>query len=168
MPSQRVHAATGATNITHQQLHHCRRADDLRTEAVLRPADGIDDGANFLQIAVFANGSELVPRLQQLVLRNSSDARDHLRRVPRVLLPEQLIDAAWMLQSEIVSNFRRKRRWRYGTTAHSFRACRTGSLIALTFRSSVGIAAVLTRWRFALRGVAFRRTLRGRSSCDGN
>ena len=98
VPAQGIHAAAGAANIAHQQLQHRRRADDLRAEAVLRPAHRIDDGGDLLHVAVLADGGEQVAGLQKLVLRNAGDARHHLRRVARVLLLQQLIDAARMLQ----------------------------------------------------------------------
>ncbi len=94
--AQRIDAAAGASDVAHQQLQHGGGADDLRAEGVLRPADRVDDGGDLLHVAILADGGEHVPRLQKLVLRNAGDARNHLRRVARVLLLQQLIDAARM------------------------------------------------------------------------
>ena len=57
-----------------------------------------------LHVAVLADGGEEVGRLEELVLRNAGDALDHLRRVARVLLLQQLEDAARMLQRQIVGD----------------------------------------------------------------
>ena len=65
---------------------------------VLRPADGIDDRRGLLHVAVLADRREQVGGLQELILGNSGDALDHLRRVARVLFFQQLEDAARMLQ----------------------------------------------------------------------
>ena len=96
--AQGVDSATGATDIAHEQLQHGSSADDLRAEAVLRPSDCVDDGGDFLHVAIFADGGEEVGGLEKLILRNAGDALDHLGRVALVLLLQQLIDAARMLK----------------------------------------------------------------------
>ena len=78
-------------------------------EAVLGPADRVDDCGGLLHVAVFADGGEEVGGFEELVLRDSGDALDHLGRVARVLLLEELIDGARMLQSQVISDV-----WRYG------------------------------------------------------
>ena len=65
----------------------------------------------FLVAAVLANGGVHVRSLQELVFGNSGDALHHLRRVAGVLLLQQLVNAARMLQVEIVGNVGRQR-WR--------------------------------------------------------
>ena len=96
--AQSVDAAAGAADVAQQQLQHRGGADDLRAEAVLRPADGVDDGRDLLHVAVLADGREQVGGLQELILRNAGDALDHFRRVARILLLQQLIDAARMFE----------------------------------------------------------------------
>ena len=92
--AQRVHAAAGAADVAEQQLQHRRGADDLRAEGVLRPADGVDDRRRLLHVAVFADRREQIGGFQKLILRDAGDALDHLRRVARVLLLQQLKDAS--------------------------------------------------------------------------
>jgi hypothetical protein len=104
MAAQRVDAAAGAPHVAQQQLQHGRGADDLRAEAVLRPAHRVDDGGDLLHVAVFADGGEQIGGLQELIFRNAGDALHHLRRVARILLLQQLIDAARMLKREVVSD----------------------------------------------------------------
>ena len=98
MSAQRVHAAAGTPDVAEQQLQHRRRADDLCAEGVLRPADGIDDRRHFLHVAVDTNRREEIGRFQELVLRNAGNPLDHFRRVARVLLLQELEDAARMLE----------------------------------------------------------------------
>ena len=84
--AQSIDAAAGAPHVAQQQLQHGRGADDLRAEGVLRPTHRIDDGRDLLHVAVFADGSEQVRGLQELVFGYAGDALDHLRRVTRILL----------------------------------------------------------------------------------
>ena len=84
--AQSVDAAAGAPDVAEQQLQHGRGANDLRAEAVLRPPHRIHDGGDLLHVAIFADGSEQIGGLQELVFRNAGDALDHLRRVARILL----------------------------------------------------------------------------------
>ena len=103
--AQRVDAAAGASHVAHQELQDGRGADDLRAEAVMRPADGVDDGAGLLHVAILADGGEEFGGLEELILRNAGDALHHFRRIARVLLLEQLEDRARMLQRKIVGRF---------------------------------------------------------------
>ena len=111
--AQGVHATAGASDISQQQLQHGRGADDLRAKAVLRPANGVNDGANLLGGAILADGGVQVRSLQELIFGNAGDALHHLRRVAGVLLLQQLVDAARMLQVEIVGDVGRQRRRRW-------------------------------------------------------
>ncbi len=77
MVSKSVDASAGAANVAEQQLEHCRGADDLRPEAVLRPADGVDDGRDLLQVAVLADGGEQVGGFDELIFRNAGNALHH-------------------------------------------------------------------------------------------
>src|SRR6267378_6668342 len=62
------------------------------------PTDGVDDGAGLLHVAVFANRSVEVGGLEELLLGNAGDALDHLRRVARVLLLQELEYAVGILE----------------------------------------------------------------------
>ena len=111
MAAQRIHAAARSSDVAQQKLHHGGRANDLRSEGMLRPAHRVDDGRDFLHVAVFADRSKQVGGLQELVLGDAGNPLDHFRRVARILLLHQLEDAARMLQREVVSDIRRKS-WR--------------------------------------------------------
>ena len=86
MPAERVHSAAGTPNVSHEQLEHCGRADDLRAKAVLRPTHGVNDGADFLHVAILADGRVHVGGFEELILGNSSDPFHHLGGVARILL----------------------------------------------------------------------------------
>src|SRR5215469_4881680 len=96
------------------RIQHSRGVDHLRAVGMLRPAHGVDDRPRFLHISVLANRREKIGSPQELVLRNAGDPLDDFRRVARVLLLQQLEDAARMLQIQVVRDIRRKcgRRWR--------------------------------------------------------
>src|SRR2546425_12072381 len=98
MPAQSIHAATGATNVPEQELQHRRGPNGLRARSVLSPANGVNDRSDFLHVSIFADGREQVGSFQELIFRNTGDAFDHLGRVSRVLLFEQLENAPRMLQ----------------------------------------------------------------------
>ena len=95
-----------------QQLQDGGGADDLRAKAVLRPSDRINDGGDFFHVAIFADRGEQVGGFEELVFRNAGDALDHLGRIALVLLLQQLIDAARMLQREIECGLRGQSWWR--------------------------------------------------------
>ena len=67
--------------VAKEQLQDCRSTNDLRSEGVLRPPDRIEDRARFLHVTVFADGSEQVGSLKELVLWYACDALHHFRRV---------------------------------------------------------------------------------------
>src|SRR5882724_6367785 len=62
------------------------------------PTDGVDKGAGLLHVAVFANRSVEVGGIEELLLGNAGDALDHLRRVARVLLLQELEYAVGILE----------------------------------------------------------------------
>src|SRR5580692_5559907 len=103
MAAQRIYATARAPHVPEQQLQDCSSADDLRTEGMLRPAHGVHNRGDLLQVSVFANGSKQVGRFQELIFLDARYAFNHFRRVARVLLLQQLVDATRMLQSQIVS-----------------------------------------------------------------
>ena len=77
--AQRIHAASRASDVAQQKLQNRGAADGLSAGTVLRPADRIDDGARLLHVAIFADGSEQVGRLEELVLGHAGDSFHHLR-----------------------------------------------------------------------------------------
>ena len=79
---------------------------------MLRPSHRVQDGRHLLHVAVFTDGGEQVSGFEELVFGNARDALDHLRRVTRVLLLQQLEDAAWVLQRQVVSDLLRHERHR--------------------------------------------------------
>ena len=112
MTTQRIYAAASASHVSEQELYHRGRSNRLRARGVLRPTDRVNNCGGFLHVAVFADGGEEVSGLQELILRDAGNAFDHFRRIPRVLLPEQLEDAPRMLQREVVCHILRQVRRR--------------------------------------------------------
>ena len=91
-------------------MEYGSRANDLRAETVLRPAHGVDDGGNFLGVAVLTDGGEQVGGFQELFLGDAGDALDHFRRIARVMFLQKLEDAVGILQGQIVVDFFRQGR----------------------------------------------------------
>ena len=108
MAAQRVHSAARSSHVAQQQLDHRRRANNLRSESVLRPAYRVNNRRHFLHVPVFAHGREHVDRLQILFLRDARDPLHGFRRVARILLLHQLENAARMLQRQVVGYVRRQ------------------------------------------------------------
>src|ERR1700730_16041742 len=69
---------------------------------MLRPAHRVDDGRDFLHVAVFADGSKHVDGFEILIFGNAGDPLNGFRRVSRILLLQQLENAPWMLQGEVI------------------------------------------------------------------
>src|SRR5437870_3010591 len=119
MTAQSIHSSTSAPDVAENQLQNGSGANDLRTARMLRPTHRIDDRADFLHVAIFANGGEEIGGFDKLILGNPGDAFNHLRRVTRVLLLQQLKDTARVLQRKIVSDIgRQHRRWFLSRLAH--------------------------------------------------
>src|SRR5260221_14431978 len=110
MAAKRVDAAARTTDVTEQQLHNCGRTDNLCAEGVMGPTYGVDNGADLLHVAVFANRSVEVSGLEELLLGDAGDALDHLRGVAGILLLEQLEDAVGILECWIKVDSSRQRR----------------------------------------------------------
>ncbi|ABA52345.1 hypothetical protein BURPS1710b_A0731 [Burkholderia pseudomallei 1710b] len=91
VPAQRVHPAARDADVAEQQLHHRARADHLRADRVVRPAERVQHRAG---AAGHGRRREHLAYLQELVLRRAADLLDHLRRVARVVLLEQVVHAA--------------------------------------------------------------------------
>src|SRR4030081_1670092 len=102
MAAESIHTAARTPHVAEQQLKNGRRADDLRPEGMLRPADRVDDRASLLHVTVFADGGIEVSRLQELRLRNAGNTLDHLGGVARILLSQQLEGASRMLEGEVI------------------------------------------------------------------
>src|SRR5262249_8987939 len=114
MPSQGVDSTPGPADVAKNQLQHRGRPDGLSSRRMLGPAYGIYDGPGFFHIAALANRRKHLCGLYELVLRHAGNPRDHLGRVSRILLLEQLEHTTRVLQRKIVSDIRRKsRRWRW-------------------------------------------------------
>ena len=129
MAAEGIDSASGAADIAEQQLQDGGGANDLRAEAVLGPSDGINNGGDFFHVAIFADGSEEVGGLEELILRDAGDTFHHFGCVALILLLQQLIDAARMLQGEIERDFRGKHRrgWRGARRERrSWFVCRRG------------------------------------------
>ena len=141
MAAQRVYAAARSPNVAEKKLNHGRRADDLRSESMLRPAHRVDDGRDFLHVAVFADGGKQIDGLQVLVLRDARDALDGFGGVARILLLHQLENAARMLERQVVGDIRRQRGRRRGRRSADLR-CRARGC-GRCVRSEAAAASVL-------------------------
>src|SRR5206468_2720484 len=84
MAAESIYATAGAAHVAEQQLQHRGRTNDLRAKRVLRPADGVNNRARLLHVAVFANRCKEVGGFEELFPGNAGDALDHLRGIPRV------------------------------------------------------------------------------------
>src|SRR5205807_1254745 len=89
------HAAARTADVPEQQLDDRRRADDLDTDGVLRPADGVHDRARPIASRV---GAQCLRDGRELLRRAAARLGDELRRVARKVTLEDLEDAARMLQ----------------------------------------------------------------------
>src|SRR6516164_7124781 len=141
MAAQRIYASPRTPDVAEQKLKHGSRANGLRPKGVLCPAYRVDDGGDLLHVAVLSHGGEQVRNLQELIRGHARNSRDGFWRVARVLLAQQLKNAARMLQGKIVCNiFGKMRRSRFAVDS-GFR-CFRGSRLA---RSSLAreVAALL-------------------------
>ena len=101
MPAQRVHATTGHADVAQQQLHHGAGTHVLCADRVLRPAQRVQDGH---RLVLDGGGRDHVPDLADAVGRRAADALDHLHRVARVVLLEQVVDATRVLQRRVAAH----------------------------------------------------------------
>src|SRR5260370_20948120 len=79
---------------------------------MLRPADGVNNRRRLLHVSILANGREKVGSAKKLVPGYAGNPLDHLRRVTRILLFQQLEHAARILERQVVRDIGRKRGWR--------------------------------------------------------
>ncbi len=96
--AQRVHAATGDTDIAQQQLHHGAGTQNLRARRVLCPAQCVQDGCCAARLC---GGCELLANVHELVLRRAAGALHLLRRIAGVMALEPLVDATGVLQGRV-------------------------------------------------------------------
>src|SRR5260370_16885007 len=76
---------------------------------MLRPADGVNNRRRLFHVSILANGREKVGSAKKLVPRYAGNPLDHLRRVTRILLFQQLEHAARILERQVVCDLGRKR-----------------------------------------------------------
>ena len=144
--AKRIDASTGPADISHQELYHGCRSDDLRSEAVLSPAHRIDDSGRLFHVAVSADRGEEFSRFEELVFRNTGDTLNNFRRVSRILLFQKLINALRMLERQVIGHVRGKRRCRCCTFGlHTFRAHGPAGLMALALSARDGARLVVRR-----------------------
>ena len=118
----------------------------MRTKAMLGPAHRIDDGRHLLHVPIFADRGVKVGCFEELILRNSSNALDHLRGVTLILLLEKLEDAPRMLQGKIEGDLRRQQGHRRGASFCS-RWTRTLMALARVATLHVRCSRILSRRR---------------------
>jgi hypothetical protein len=88
-------AAAGPPDVPEQQLQQRRRADHLDAVGVLGPGDGVAERRRSLRAGV---GGQRLGDFQEGLLWAAGDALDHLRCVPREVPPNDLEDAARVLE----------------------------------------------------------------------
>jgi len=98
MSAQRIHAAARNADVAEQQLHHCPRANHLRTGGVLGPSEGVHDGHGTRRRC---GRGDKVPDMHDTLFRRAANPLHHLRHIARVVLLQQAVDAARMRQGRI-------------------------------------------------------------------
>ena len=98
MTTQCVHAATGHTHVTEQQLDHRHRTDVLRTHGVLRPAQRVQEGGCAIRCA---GGGQHFTHFQEVGFWRTANVFYYVRRVAGNVLFQQVPHATWMLQGSI-------------------------------------------------------------------
>ena len=98
VPAQGVHAAPGHADVAEEQLHHRAGADHLGSDRMLRPAQGVHHGHGAVGRRRRADD---LAHLQEFLLRRTTDALHHLRRVAGVVALHQLVHAARMLERRV-------------------------------------------------------------------
>src|SRR4029077_18553623 len=92
---------------------------------MLCPTHRVDDGADFLHVAIFADRGKQIDRLQVLILGDTGDPLYDFWGVARILLLQQLEDTPRMLKGQVVSDFGGQGgRWRHSSDLprHRFRS----------------------------------------------
>src|SRR6185312_9561438 len=98
MSAKSENAAARTSNIAEQQLQDRRRANDLHTRGVLRPAHGVTDSACLVR-----SGScrKRLGDFQEDMLRHATLLFDQFRRVAREVLLQDLENTARMQQRRV-------------------------------------------------------------------
>src|SRR5207244_3966546 len=86
-------------DVPEQELDDRRGADVLDADRVLRPADRVDDRRRALAARARA---QRLGDLEELLLGASADLRDELGRVAAEVLPDELEDAARVLERRVL------------------------------------------------------------------
>ena len=102
VPAQRHDAAAGTADVAQQGLQDRGRADDLRADAVVGPADGVAERGGALAPAV---AGQRVGDLRELLRRDAADLLHHLGGVAGEVPLEDLEDAARVLQRLVAVPF---------------------------------------------------------------
>ncbi len=98
MPTQSVDTSARHAHVAQQQLHHCATANDLRSDSVLRPTQGIEDGHGLVWRR---GGRHQIPKFKHLLLGHAADIFHLINRVAAVMLTHQLKHAARVLEGWI-------------------------------------------------------------------
>ncbi len=96
--AQGVNAAACHPHIAEQQLDHRHRTNVLRTNGVLRPAEGIQERGSFIVSTGFC---DVFADFQERVFWRTTDVFNHIWRVAGNVLFQQVPHAARMLQRGI-------------------------------------------------------------------
>ena len=99
-----VHAAARPPHVAQQELEDRGRADELAAGRVMREPDRVDDGHHLVGPAALADD---LGDLEELLGRDAGDRGDHLRRVARVVLAQELEDRARVLELHVALGQRR-------------------------------------------------------------
>ena len=93
-----VHAAARPPHVAEQELEQCGRANELATGRVLRQPDRVNDRHHLVGPAGLADD---LGDLEELLLGNAGDRRDHRGREPRVVLAHELKHRARVLEVHV-------------------------------------------------------------------
>ena len=98
MTAQGVNAAASHPHIAEQQLDHRHRTNVLRTNGVLRPAEGVEERRCFIVSTGFG---DVFADFQERVFWRTADVFNHIWRITGNVLFQQVPHATWMLQRGI-------------------------------------------------------------------
>src|ERR1700674_5951787 len=99
MATQCQDASARATHIPQQQLQDRGAPDHLHATRVLRPTECVTNGTGFVGPRCFAEGSG---GMKESVLGKAAVLFDHLGRVTRKMLAQQLENTTRMLQRAVL------------------------------------------------------------------
>src|SRR5579862_1308791 len=102
VPAQGQDAAAGTADVPQQQLEDRRGSYDLNALGVLRPTQGVANGASLVWAR---RGSKSLRHLQENIFRNAAAAFHHLGRVAPEVPLQNLENATRMLKCRIRLEF---------------------------------------------------------------